>query len=361
MKGGRGFRIALVVFVAALIVALLIFSGAQQKRAGVTSYGSSPSGLSVFYELGQDVSPGVLQRMTRAVLSEDELASLDYFLLLAPIAPISKREAELIRTAVLQGTFLVMSFHTREQHARLAPVFSALETTVRLEPVQDFENGVPEQVIAKADSALLEANRPYFFYSRFKLGGSRCRRSRIECFYQEFELPEGGKFAVVAGVPPLANGLIGRGANRRIAYQMLQSDQVKLDEYHHLFAETSLGELLTFPEFILPIVGMIIGIILFFLFGYTPLRFEESGVAPAAFGPSHHDLYLGIVSGVLGQHEGARDGLEFHRKILARLHPEVNVDRSDELRSASELISKHQALLKERGYRPLSRVVQGDS
>ena len=92
---------------------------------------------------------------------------------------------------------------------------------------------------------------------------------------------------------------------------------IAFDEYHHFFSDRSLVDLFANPSFSVPLLGMSLLLILFFMFAHTRFheRHRESLQIPAR---SVHEWNEGVVSSSLTDFT-RENALALHRGYLERI------------------------------------------
>ena len=324
----------------------------NEKLSNTSVFSEGGSGLSLLYGLGEKLHPGSLDIARQIYVDESSMSGNKVIALFSPVASLSNREAELFKKFVTGGGILLVTFHSDAIWANLGTLKKAFGLGEEIKNVENFENGVPVDIRAEKDLGFFRKGERYSFYSSLQFDGGDCRFSEFNCYVSYHEVGK-GQIWLMAGLPLVSNGLINRGDNSKVAFRIFETPgKVMVDEFHHFFSSKTLGDLLMFPPFILPILGMVAGLLLFFLFGYS--EFYEPPRKAAGEGRSYHDVGEKILMNFVGK-EGVRAEVpEQFAQFIRRLFPEKNFnlsEASEPRRKILELISYHQLILKQKGRR----------
>jgi hypothetical protein len=311
------------IVVGGIIAILLMWALANTKRYAVGSKfpltgSSSPAGVSVFFELKESLQKSSSVSLRRPILKETDLANFQTLFILSP----------------------------------------AIRAFVGEAP--NFTDSVATNAVSKDKHGLFAQNESYSFYSRLRFQDDICFQNSADCYVRSGKSGS-GDVTVFAGLPPFANGLIGREQNTALASRLaLSSGRIAFDDYHLLATEKTLGDFLTDPGIVGPVLGLLIGIFLYFFFGGG--EFEEE-VARASTGQkvrSLHSLNREILRAVVGEKRSMQEACVKHAQFLERLMPRdreqiqkllkglVSSELSG-ITTAKRLVRFHQNWLKSRG------------
>ncbi len=338
----------------------------QAKRLGLsTAYSAGPQGFSILYRLmnlAQDES-AALQRV--AVFTEDQLADRHALLILGPALPLSARETSILVGYVHKGGNIVLSFTEEKEVRMVEKLLSTADFALKIKTYPNFENGSVTRIKPADSRWIFEADRPYDFYSNVVFDQSACSvgAPTLDCFLKQKQLGK-GRIIALLGFPPFSNALIRRADNAAATLALVREyPRIALDEYRHFFTDKTLADLLMQPAFTLPIAGMIVGVILFFLFGHTDFGFSTAAATRArtkrSESGSMHETNSLILQGFITRYGGASQGIGSQVQFMQKLFPDAakrigqmagnNDGRDGELASASRLIQLHRDLLREQG------------
>lgn len=315
--------------VPALIVVCTIAYGIAQhlvdermKLATVTAYNRSATGASVFVEWMNRVRPNSAKISRNAILKDADLERVGGLAIFSPGRSFSKEEIKIIERFVRRGGKLLLSFHSEMTFSPFAPLFDAFELKPATGEDERFKNGETASASPAQDSPLFKARESYVFYGARTFKGGECDKNRFDCYVLQRKIGE-GEAVVVAGLPVVGNVLIDKGDNSRAALRIGEwAPTVLVDEYRHFFSdEKTMADLVRRPAFIVPLLGFICTLLLFFSFGYT--EFHQKSLERDAHGAiqSHHLLNEALVQKAMDQPSGLRGALERHAGYLKRRYP----------------------------------------
>jgi hypothetical protein len=345
----------------------LIWLGQAKNRANqlraVTVYSRHNQSLSLFREWKKAVHGQSVTIHHKAFLFPDDLSAFDGIMIASPRRPIAAREARVLATYVRRGGRLLLSAHDTSAYEHFQWLLDHLEINGAIAPHLGF---TPKQVAAvtpAAGTALFEAGKPYGFYSLIQFSDSACEPHSLDCFARIIEV-EQGKVLLILGLPLLANAMVSHLSNVDFTLAVGRwAPHLLIDEYHHFFTEKTWQDLLAQAEFTIPLVGMIAGLVLFFLFGYSP--FHERPVR-RTLARTYHELNENIVRKFLRDPTMAGEALEQQRQFLLRQFPQQTHAINDLAQRAGqqccqnpkalarglgEFVRFHQEQLKSRGRR----------
>jgi hypothetical protein len=322
MKARRILTVVLVLAGVALYFGANAKIAGDQKRTSVSTYNKKAGGVSIFADLKNEMSRDSVKVRRSPILYSADLQGVASLLVLSPTTEISRHEANQIATYVDGGGFLVLSLHDKISEARVRHLLEELGAGVTVFEEPRFRNGQSILVSPKADFSFFKASETYELYSPVILERNECRGGGFECY--AYEMTKGkGKALILAGLPFFGNVLIGRQANRVAALRLAgEFPSFQIDEYHHLFSDKTLFDLVRKPEFSLPILGSILAAILLFAFGHSPFH-ERSLQAVGDEKPARtlHGLSESMVYRVFESPRAFGAILAQHRDFLARVYP----------------------------------------
>ena len=305
----RTVKITAVLILAVALIALQWFQFDASRHHSSTSFSDGPLGTSIFLNLVREFAPAKLRLLRRAIFSPDELGGSGSLLIISsPLGDLSEREVGIVREFVEAGGQLWLSCHEeacRESVSRMAGQFGASFAT---EINQAYQAGVPERLVFEQSEVFQPGD--YAFYGARSFYGNNNYK-----FVRRISVGQGAVF-LISSVVPLANGLIGQGDNWRLAQRIIrQSHTIVIDEYHHFFSERGVGDLLMTPWVSLPMLGLLLAALAFFLFGESPLN-EKSEQSLRA--PSFHRFNQDALRGLLSNKQVYQDALARQQRVVRR-------------------------------------------
>ncbi len=346
-------------------LALLFIWGTVQnarndRLASVTSFSPGSSGTEIFTELLRRTSPDDFAVQKTAYLDKEAVEEFSTVLLFGPTATVTEREASILAEFVKSGGTLLLSFHNEATETNAKHVLKALGIDLATKEAAHFVDRQGVTVRPAKTSALFRESEGYVFYSSRVFDRAGCTGNEFECFVHEQSVGE-GTVTIFAGFPPLINPLIGKGSNPSLAAALLTGQTpILIDEYHHFFTEKSLGDLFLLPSFSVPIFGMVLTAILFFLFGAPSAQLSTPDKTVRRSGRSYHQMNELILSGLLRQDETLEASVARLKSYLLRTFPNQRErieraavrnegpDQSDILRHAKKLFLLHRELLQQK-------------
>ncbi|NQW45176.1 MAG: DUF4350 domain-containing protein [Deltaproteobacteria bacterium] len=353
---GRLFLVFLVLLVFVGYEFISHSSEKQTKDASVSGLSHSVMGVSILYEWMNALHADSGKLFQRAYLKSSDLESSGTIAILSPRARISEREAGLLQSFVQKGGKLIVSFHDDASLLNLSLLLKRLEMNLSVEETTHFTNGAPTLVAALENDLFFRNGEQYAFYSINILNNADCSRDRLSCYFTKKQVGS-GYVVLLAGLPFFSNGLIGQANNSDAALRIMDwAKTISFDEYHHFFSDRSVLDLIANPSFSLPLLGMALLLVLFFLFAHTKFHrrhLEEQATTP---GHSVHEWNEGVVSASLTAF-ARQNALTFHHSHLVKIFQRVknapviskpNISDNSEaemIREASTLIFLHKKLL----------------
>lgn len=308
---------SLVVIFLMLFILGSYYSSQAKKMESVSVLSDQGMGLSFFNELGAKLHPKAIQYLKKPLLKSDQLSGIDLYIVMSPGRPLSEHESAILASYVTNGGNILLSFHSFGVESPFGDLFKRLKISVPTEEDDSFEND--KTVIKPSDqnTILLDRARSYELYSNFFLKDEEGIASYIKTVHIG-----SGSISIIAGLPPIINALIDRKENRFIAYKILGSfHSILIDEYQHFFSDKTMWDLFTEPTFFLPIFGMIIAAILFFLFGRANRNEAFSQIPPPLPVLSYHTLNERVLCGLASKFPSRYELFVYHADMLQRLFP----------------------------------------
>jgi hypothetical protein len=330
-------------------------------RAGSTTIAPGAAGVGVFFELKNKLLKNSAVRIRRPILEPASLQGLQS--LLSPQIKPSDRETKLLKDWVRAGGTLVVSFLNAEAYQRVQTLITDAGVTEPPETMSAFENSTAATVWPSIDRHFLKAGESYEFYSYLSYQGASCVQLKQPCYVLEGQMGRGRVF-VFAGLVPFSNGLIDHLNNLQLASRLaLFTGRSGFDEYHLMIGEKTLTDLLQDPHFVLPVLGFLVGLFIFFFFGTSDFDEHSVSVPARPLRRSFHSLNRNLIQKVVNAPHSMSEAGQLHRKLLTRLLPEgrLEIDQiaersdkhldgpDDELTLVTELIEFHKKWLKSRG------------
>ncbi len=297
---------------------------AEQHRA-VTVFSRSNRSLSLFREW-KESAPGQSVAINRkAFLFPQELTAFDAIMIASPRMHIQSKEAKNLADYVAEGGRLVLSAHDRRTYKNLSSVLDMLDIDRAIEDHKAFTNKQITAATLSDEHALFIPQRQYGFYSLIQfdcaceLETSACEPRNLACFVHDKDVGK-GQVVLLLGLPLPANSMVEHLANIDFTLALGRwAPHLLIDEYHHFFTDKTAQDLLARLDFTLPLGGMIVGLILFFLFGHS--RFHERPFKPVR-ARAYHELNENIVRKYLQDPSLALEAVDQQRQFLQRLFPE---------------------------------------
>lgn len=338
------------------------YEGTADRRRTSSVYNHSPLGVHIFYDLARKIRPESVAPY-RKIFRKETLDPSMAVLILSPKKKIKGWEAKILQEFVQGGGRLILSFEDESAWENLQGLVALLEGPSSLRKDEGFKNFQTAALNPAAATPFFRPEETYTFYSRYWIDRPECQKGNFECFVFEKGVGE-GSFLLTAGLPLVANSMIGLADNRRFAFRLIDSSaKLILDEYHHYFSDHTFGQMLKKPGFAIPFFSMIACVILFFLFGHSSFheltRFEKR----KAFVPGYHSLGEKILLDVLDLRPVYPGALSLHQSFLEKIFPYAKMEIQNAqrqvfpenkdafLRQAFHWVKIHQNLLeKKRGF-----------
>jgi hypothetical protein len=321
---------------------VLIGLGQARNQTGrlreVTVYSRHNKSLSLFRDWKEAVHGQSVTIHHKPFLFPDELSAFDGIMIASPRRPIAVQEARVLATYVRRGGRLLLSAHDSGAYERVQVLLDHLEISGTVTPHLSFKPKQVAVVTPAADTALFEAGKPYGFYSLIQFSDSTCEPHRLDCFVRSIEVGQ-GKVLLSLGLPLPANAMVSHLSNVDFTLAVGRwAPHLLIDEYHHFFTEKTWQDLLARAEFVLPLVGMIAGLVLFFLFGHAP--FHEQPVS-GVLARSYHELNENIVRKFLREPAMAGEALAQQQQFLLRQFPQQAQEVNDLAQRASQQLQRN--------------------
>lgn len=323
-----------------LLVVMQVLSNSVAKQQAPSSRSGRAQGMSLAFELMRRTGR-IPTRLEQPVLSNSALVGIDTLIIASPLRRISGHEAGVIEDFVRRGGQLYLTFHDEATYNRVMPL-------INVAPHADkrFRN---REVVDVGGLS---------FYAPLVLGGEPCIRSErlphptkrvLECYLREITVGN-GKIVLQAGLPLLANGLIGLPANRSWAAEfVVNAGRVAFDDYHHFFNEKSWLDLGAEPSISLPILGATAALLAFLLWGQGPQYARPPLTPPPP--PTFHQLGAAVLQFRLRRRANWDDAAELHAELLRQALPEApETSQQRGVHLSAELIAHHRRYLLARGH-----------
>lgn len=289
-----------------LLLGVLVFLAmslfVQRKNTGVVavSFGQpGSSGLTILSELGAQAGAAKIVLKKSPFLESEELKDIRVLYILSPQTPLSKREIGVLQDFVTAGGKLLLSFHNRESWEMIFPILKGAGALPSVDENPLYKSGETVSVLADHSASLFDKGKTYSFYSSLVFAVGNCADPIIDCYVQTRVLGS-GEIYVLSGLPPFANGLIHLLDNKFTALKTLEHPgSIMIDEFRHFYSDHTWSHLFKEPKFFIPVIGMLICILLYFLFGST--RYEIAFKATQENSPTRslHDLNERILTRAL--------------------------------------------------------------
>ncbi len=338
MNSQRKTIVILCIFCTLAYIALSQYKLDQQRRDSVSSYSDSGKGMSLFAAFLEKLKYGELNIYRRPLLYYEDLAKVDALAILSPRTPISEKEAETVYKFLKNGGKLILSAHDEETALRLKPILDkfVLENYYSVYKDPEFKNFKTRNLVSDIDDEVFQKGETYSFYSQvlFSHRPSCVKRKEVSCFYYSQQVERGLVFYFL-GIPLHSNALINKEFNRFFAFRMARlAPKVIVDEYHHFFPTKSLSDLATDWRHSLPLYGILVGAVLFFLFSRNPNEVRRD---PEPRLQSLHDVGEKLLVKHLSHPNVLRGAREKYRKYLKKRFPVWE----DEIEFCYEKIQPH--------------------
>ncbi|MES2962880.1 MAG: DUF4350 domain-containing protein, partial [Bdellovibrionota bacterium] len=296
--------------------------GSSREKGRVARTDSNtPTGIKIFADLKENLQPSSATQWRRPFLKVEDLERFDALFIVAPKISLSAREEGFILDWVKAGGKLILSAENDEGVARISGFLGKAGISPLIDETPGFKNGRAVEYEAKEDSGFVKAGEKYFAYSPVRFQDSLCLKDPGTCWSREGAI-ESGTVTVFLGFPPFSNAMIDRGDNRKIAARLaLGTKRVAFDEYHLLVTEKTTKDLFLDPAFALPLLGMIIGLLLYFLAGGEAETSDVERRRRKKGASSWHDFGRRVLAKTLEREGVLRDGVARQAKFFAALAP----------------------------------------
>lgn len=292
------------------------------RKSGATSFNQRGAGLSFLVSLSRKWGDEKTILVRKAFFREEDFNSIRTLVIASPKSPVSAREASFIESFVRKGGILWLSAHDEATWRALSPLIKLSEIKESVQKDKSFKNFQVRSLKPDLENSLLKATETYAFYSNQIFSGEACRDRGIGCYLRSLSLDK-GLIVVQLGLPLFSNALIQRNDNAQIVRRLIENfSPMALDEYHQLFSEKELSDLLTKWDFSLPIAGLVLIMLLFFIFGRTEFHRKIYRRAQNVSTQNYHAFYERILLRQF-QYPALRDSiLRQHHRYLVSLLPQ---------------------------------------
>ncbi len=190
---------------------------------------------------------------------------------------------------------------------------------------------------SSGERVLFEPQQQYGFYSLIQFDRA-CEPHPLDCFAQHTKIGQ-GDVLLLLGLPLAANAMVEHLNNIDFTLALGHwAPRLLIDEYHHFFTHKTFRDLTARMDFTLPLGGMIVGLILFFLFGHS--NFHERALRPV-HARAYHELNENIVRKYLQDPSLANDAVDQQRQFLQRLFPEQSEAVNDLYQRGRQSVSRN--------------------
>jgi hypothetical protein len=360
----RSSRIIIIIGIFILFLLISVWLPWWTKRQGAVSSNQGGDGLALLHGFLEKHHSEDYIRWREGVFSIEQLSGVKTFLLSSPKAFVTQREAKTLKNFVEAGGSLILTLQDLHSYSAARSVlltFDLLE--LKLVPSDDFvDKNLLKTSLHESFGPFVKGER-YSFYSRYVFSTDECVYPSFACFVQH-KVVGRGEIVIVAGVSIFSNALLPEGENREALFRLLLSDgKLALDEYHQLFSDLSVWDLLREPAVVIFLGGFALIIIFYLLMGYhSPYELDLKFVRPreSTQGSSFHTLNERLLLKTLSSKDAFKHAPDFQMdmlkgltsnnpKLFERLLAEESIEGSG-LRRAQILLKIHQQfLLKKRG------------
>lgn len=329
------------------------------KATSYSVFSTSATGLSLFSSMAKALERQVLTKNS-AFLHSDDLKNTELLLIYSPLMKISRHEAEVIQEFAADGGTVVLGFHDKESLKNLENLTGLFYDAIDIEEDSSFSNGHVTEIqqlppmFARNNTIDPGSTSPLSVYSLYTF--TNCLKSTLSCYLKEQPVGN-GRVLLWAGVPVLANALIIRGQNSLFAREILENfNRILVDEYHHFHTDKTTLDLLLEPVVSLPLLSLIVGAVVFFIYGFSSLhRSEMEDDAPkesqvSSFHQHSHSIVTGLLERTI------QSTPAFVESSLNRLFPSQHariskfvsdIDGFDSTKKVAFLMRLHHELLEE--------------
>lgn len=317
-----------------VLLLVLHHYGEEKKKYSTTSVFSATSGgLRIFHDYANAIRLGSIKPAKSAFLSSEVLDNYDALLILSPRREISSREARFVANFLKKGGFVFLSFHDEDSWEMLDALRDELKLTSEVQPIGDFENQKAIEITPAESNELFRKGKHYTFYSRLGFKSSTCSHNDLSCYVLRENIGEGTLF-VMSGLPVISNVLITKTDNAFFAFELVHRyKRILVDEYRHFFTDKTVSDLLLTPSFTIPILGMVVGALLFFLFGRTEFQFLTPQWVEPKTRRQQHSMNEKILLGFLHKNNTFEAAVLEQARYLEHLFP----DRKEQIWASIEV------------------------
>ena len=335
----RVWKVAAIVILAGVLIAMQWFQFDTSRRHSSTSFSDGPLGSSIFLGLAQKFAPLKVSLLRHAIFSQQELGGRGTLLIISsPLGELSMREAGIVRDFLESGGLLLLSCHEEACQESVVRMASELGTSYVTTENSSYLDSVAERVTLEGDDIFPPGQFAFYAARSFYYDTGK--------FVKRTAVGQGAVF-LISSVAPISNGLIGQADNWHLAERIIrQSDRIVIDEYHHLFSERSLADLVMTPWVSLPLLGLLLAALAFFLFGEAPSSASTNATVRI---PSFHRFNQDALRGMLKDKQRYKEALSKQWRVVQRLRTKVfGVAELSADESILELARKHRDLLRQK-------------
>lgn len=334
----------------------------KTKLQTVTSFSNKSHGSSVFHRYMERMNKGALVVHKRAFFKVDDIKDYNVLHILSPSRAISLREAKIVEQYLEQGGKLIISAHDKYSYKNLGSLLREIGWGLKQVEDKNFINQEFKtvQTVAGQKLPLIAPDKKYVTYSSMIFHDLTCVDYSIDCYIRHKTVGD-GEVIFILGLPMHSNVMINYGHNKDFFLALSNwGEKQALDEYHHFFGEKTFSDLFARANFILPVGGILVGMMAFFFFSFSKLHEVRQIQSPTR---SYHELGEGVIRRFLKSPSYKTSSMLAYRDYLTNEFPrqkgriqqayqvaQGNMGSPGEAWS-DPLINLHQNLIKESGYR----------
>lgn len=363
-ESGAAREVVLLLGLALGIVGILVFNLFFENRKHQERSVAEGNGPYQIRPLIENRPADLTKNLDMPILDREDLgpSTVDgdsILLMLSPRMSLSRRETNILDEKITGGLHLVLSFHDQTSMEAVKKTLLMINSSFvqAFEKNESFENQKTEIIESPVDMAWLRKGERYAFYAPLTMQDMRCDLERIFCFIREFEMGR-GNITVVAGLFPASSALALQADNQLLAARMIQDPRPMLvDQYHLLQSDRGISELMTEAFFWIPLLIMIVGLIVYMIWGQETTTSRGFGLLRADRAnylkrrphqpDSYHQFSRRMLQQALKRPAAAAEAAQIQGQWLAQLMAARAGTAPEALRlSAIELTQKHIEWLK---------------
>ena len=177
----------------------------------------------------------------------------------------------------------------------------------------------------------------YEFYSVLYFEKEGCPGNSSKCYMHTMNVGS-GQISLILGVSPLANYMIPRSDNALYAEWLSNRYRnIGFNEHIHFFTSKTLTDLLLLPAFIIPMFGIVLAVLLYYLFGRHSLYdVKQEEKLPSL---NMHEYFEKIFAGLIKKKKVEHDLNEKHIHYLKNIFKAEEAEISKWLKTQSQFMS----------------------